>query len=266
MDVSTVAPLGQSEAVSGLSGIKHGGRPAASYYDGTGDAGARVDPPQWQLLATPGHVLLAQVDLYRHKQREPLLWGAAGIAIIIAALVAAPWLGQVAGWVVGKLTGAAYYVATSKLPDEAPAPQLRRIAPIAAGVEFDERSQIPSITDARDGIAAQMELMKSGKRTSATECDFSKKITEPWAATGEPVMPHCRYSKDGTRMWVWGIVNDNNRLKGLVGLIRKDSNGQVAYWGGEGDRLASIPDFGRTLDQQLVPRALAADLPELITR
>jgi hypothetical protein len=68
---------------------------------------------------------------------------------------------------------------------------------------FDPQNKIPVLSDVVDALTEQAQIMDEGKKI--TECDFKSKISDSWADGGD-VIPKCRYSKDGSRLWVWSYI------------------------------------------------------------
>lgn len=97
-------------------------------------------PQQWELLASPGHVLLAQVDSYRLKLKLklPMILGAAAIALVYATFLVAPLLASGAGGAVGWVTKTVGGVFTEKPLAMSPAPAVSQLAPVfPPGLQVD---------------------------------------------------------------------------------------------------------------------------------
>ena len=215
---------------------------------------------QWELLASPGHVLLARVDEYRRKVRLPVLVivGAA-LTTLAAAPVAysvAKGGGTVVEWVVRKVGGV---VATP--PAKSLAPELKTIRAVVPQGFSTTLDVVPDLESAvLPAMQAQVVAAQSNKRLD--ECDFSRKIDADWASAGD-ISPRCRYSTDGSRLWVWSLVKSKGQLRPWMGLISK-REGKFSF------QHVAIPngpisEREGALSPSRIPRALAQDFPELVT-
>lgn len=217
-------------------------------------------PQQWELLASPGHVLLAQVDSYRLKLKLPMILGAAAIALVYATFLVAPLLASGAGGAVGWVTKTVGGVFTEKPLAMSPAPAVSQLAPVfPPGLQVDPNI-VPNLAEVGPEIDRQVQLMQDRKRTE--DCDFSKKINEFWS-DGIDMTPKCRYSADGKRLWVWAVVKpDAFRIAPFAGVIATE-DGQARYYNLEVPGAAALPNHP-AVNPLTIPRALAADFPELI--
>lgn len=215
---------------------------------------------QWELLASPGHVLLTRVDEYRRKLRLPAGVIAGAVLVTLAAgpiaYEAAKAGGGVVEWIVRKGGGI-----VSSPPVKSPAPQLKAIHAVVPAGFSTPLEAVPSLeTDVIPSMQAQVAAAGAGKRLA--DCDFARKIDTDWASVGQ-IAPRCRYSKDGDRLWVWSLVKHKGQLRPWMGLIRKDGGtavfSQIVFSGAVlGDTMPA------RLDEKQIPRAIAADFPELV--
>lgn len=214
---------------------------------------------QWELLASPGHVLLQQVNVYhlKHSFLSRALIGA--VAIAIAAFVVAPYAGEKTGAALGWVTGK---ISHSLVPSEVPLtppPAAHQFAPVIIAAEFDPQSIPDLVADVAPAMLAQVDVMKAGKRIE--DCNFAK-ITDPWF-DGKDATPKCRYSKDGTRLWVWAYVKNGAGQHGpFAGLIVK-MNDKVTYANVDVPRLIPISGF-KGIKPDAIPRTVSMDFPELL--
>ena len=215
---------------------------------------------QWELLASPGHVLLTRVDEYRRKLRFPSLVIAGAVLVTLAAAPLAYSLAKAGGgvveWVVRKGGGI-----VSSPPAKSPAPEIKTIRIVVPGDFRTTLDTVPDLeTDVVPAMKAQVIASAAGKRLE--ECDFTRKIDAAWASEGD-ISPRCRYSKDGSRLWVWSVVKQQDKLRPWMGLIRKDGGtATLAQITVSGSALSgSVP---AKLDPKQIPRAIAADFPELV--
>ena len=214
---------------------------------------------QWELLASPGHVLLAQVDVYRLKLKAPMALGAAALLLVYSTFLVAPLLASSAGGAVGWVTRTVGGWTADKPMAMSPAPGVIQLVPvIPPGLSVDPNI-VPSLADVGPEMDRQVQLMQDGKRTE--ECDFTKKINQAWT-DGVDMTPRCRYSADGKRLWVWAIVKpDNFRLAPFAGVIvMKD--GQARYFNLGIPGAAALPNHPE-VNPLSIPRAIAQDFPEL---
>ncbi len=214
---------------------------------------------QWEMLASPGHVLLARVNSYRLKTKLPLLLAAGAVLLVYFAFLATPYIansaGSVTGWIVGKTSS----IISSKPIEMTPAPLVKPFGPILKNVNFDGKT-IPRLAeDVAPEMQAQVIGMQAGKKME--DCNFSTRITDDWF-DGIDVGPKCRYSKDLTRLWVWAFVNNNGRYQPWAGLVIK-MDGKVAFVNVEARGLAKIQDV-KSVNPEHIPRTIAQDFPELL--
>lgn len=215
---------------------------------------------QWELLASPGHVLLTRVDEYRRKLQLPVLVFAGAVLVTLAAAPVAYLIAEAGGglveWVVRKGGGI-----VASPPAKSPAPQLKAIRIVVPSGFTTTLDTVPDLdTDVIPAMNAQVVAAGAGKRLN--ECDFTRKIDADWASAGD-ISPRCRYSKDGNRLWVWSLVKQDGKLRPWMGLIRKDGGkASLAQITVSGAALSgSVP---AKLDPKQIPRAIAADFPELV--
>lgn len=215
---------------------------------------------QWELLASPGHVLLTRVDEYRRKLRLPafLLVGA-----VVASLAAAP----VAYFLAKAGAGSVEWVMRTgggliaNPPAKSPAPEIKRIQPVVPTGFTVNLDSVPDFdADVMPAMKAQVVAAATGKRLE--DCDFSRKVDAEWANSTD-IAPRCRYSKEGSRLWVWSLVKSNGQLRPWMGLIKREGKSAKLYHValGRGPVADSSPD---SLYPDNIPRTLAEDLPELV--
>lgn len=215
---------------------------------------------QWELLASPGHVLLAQVDAYRLKLKLPMLLAGAALLLAYASFLIAPLLAAGAGGAVGWVARTIGGWTADKPMAMSPAPAVAQVVPVLpAGLTADP-AIVPSLSDVAPEMDRQVQLMQEGKKTE--DCDFSKKINQAWS-DGIDMTPKCRYSADGKRLWVWALVKpDNFRLAPFAGVIAM-RDGQARYYNLQVPGAADLPNHP-SINQMDIPRALAEDFPELL--
>ncbi len=216
-------------------------------------------PMQWESLASPGHALMTQVDLYRLKRKKALIGIAVAVALVPASLyvahLAGSGVGGAAGWITGTV---AHWFAPSAIPTS-PAPAVKPMLAVIEPVQFDP-AILPSLKDdVMPAMDAQVEAMKRGEKM--TQCDFTRKVTQPWF-DGLDATPKCRYSADGDRLWVWAYVKDGYQTIPFAGLIVK-ADGKVTFANLAIPGVAQLPGHN-TLDLNQIPRTVAADFPELL--
>ena len=215
---------------------------------------------QWELLASPGHVLLARVDAYRLKLKLPLLLLIGSIALALAGLVTAPFIalnaGSMIGWIVQKTSAAV----STKTPDVSPAPNVNLIRPtFPPGVTFDKTTLPKLVEDVMPAMKSLVSSVQKGEKFG--DCDFTKKITEHWS-DGIDMTPKCRYSKDQSRIWVWSVVLDEaGGARPFIGVVAK-RDGKTEFYNADIPRTATILSKP-LLKLALIPRTIAADFPEL---
>lgn len=222
-----------------------------------------IKKQQWELLASPGHVLLAQVDCYRLKLKLPMFFAAAAAVLVYLSFVIAPLVGSGAGGVAGWITSSTKSMFTAKPLAPSPAPELAPFASVLpAGLRFDVARLPRLMEDVAPEMRAQLTAMKASQKT--TNCTFDKKITEIWT-DGQDFSPRCRYSADGSRLWVWaGVVNDSGNYRPWAGLIAK-RGGDVQLYNIEGSGLLQLPNQA-SINPAQIPRAVAQDFPELVQK
>lgn len=213
---------------------------------------------QWEHLASEGHVLLARVAAYRHKVGFAYAMVGAAAALGAAAYYVPTFLGGLAG-APARLV-ANWIESAPAAPVQSPAPSLKQIAPRLPGqVTMEAFASIPSRDVIASALAAAAKTVKAGG--NVTGCLTTAKITDEWA-TLENFAPKCRTSQDKSRTWVWGAMTfGGDRYGPFMALIRKDADGEITVTNVMGAG-ARIEPYGAT-DPAQVPRAIAADFPEL---
>ena len=217
---------------------------------------------QWELLASPGHVLLERVNQYRRKLSLPKKVLAGAVLVALAGIPAAYYTAQAGGgvarWIVAKVGGL-----VSRPPTKDPAPQLKTIRPIVAPGFSATLDSVPDLDgDVMPAMKAQVGAAAQGKRLE--ECDFAKRIDEDWATATE-IIPHCRYSKDGSRLWVWSLVKTKGQMRPWMGLIAAHEGSPVMLYqiAIAGAAMSEATARGPSIPLNQIPRALAADFAEL---
>lgn len=224
------------------------------------DTAFRSDQQQWEMLATRGHVLLAQVDAYRLKLKLPMVLAGAALLLVYLSFAVAPLLASGAGGVVGWMTRTvAGWTAPKPLP-LSPAPVVEQLVPVfPTGMSVDP-SIVPALTDVKPEVLHQVELMREGKRTD--QCDFTKKVNEYWS-DGIDMTPKCRYSADKKRLWIWALVKvDDFRVAPILGVIREE-NSTARFYNVQVPDSAGLPGMP-AINSMDVPRTIAQDFPELV--
>ncbi len=215
---------------------------------------------KWELLASPGHVLLTRVDEYRRKLRLPGLLFAGAMVMTFSAAPAALWIAKAGAssveWVLRKGGG---LMATP--PAKSPAPALKRVQPVVPMGFSVGLETVPDFdADVLPSMKAQVAAANAGKRLE--DCDFGRKIDAQWASVGD-ITPRCRYSKDGSRLWVWSIVKSKGQLRPWMGLIKREGKSaalfQIAI---AGSPISEVDPSVLYLDH--IPRTVAEDFPELV--
>jgi hypothetical protein len=224
------------------------------------EAHQKPNPQQWELIASPGHILLAQVDAYRLKTKAPMILAAVAAATVYLAFFVAPLVGSASGSVVGWITGAASSIATKKPIDPTPAPAVKELRPVFSASMRVDPAVVPSLeVDVAPEMLAQVKGMQAGTKNEG--CDYTKRITDLWS-DGVDMTPKCRYSADGSRLWVWALVKSNEQLRPFIGLIAK-KDGQVTYYNVQAQGAAGLAG-NPSIAPSRIPRAVAADFPELM--
>lgn len=216
---------------------------------------------QWEERSSPGHVLMQQVNVYRLKLVVPMIIGLASFALAQAAFFIGPYIGEKTGAVVGWVTGKVTNVFVPDAVQITPAPSAKQFFPVlSSNVQFSV-DILPNLSaDVAPAMQAQIEAMTAGRKME--DCNFSAKITETWF-DGQDATPKCRYSKDGTRLWVWAYVKKNEFEHGpFAGLVIK-RDGAVKFMNLEVNSLLQLPGY-EAINPANIPRTLSADFPELL--
>lgn len=151
---------------------------------------AEHPPQQWQMLASPGHTLLAQVDSYSAKVKSAFIALCVGVAMAYLVLLGTPVLasasngfGRAIGWVV--LQGEKLVAPTA--PQEDRAPRLTAFAAAATPTNLyglvTDVSQLTSTEQLGENMRGLLAAFQSGQKIDA--CVPGKKVTEPWLAQGD---------------------------------------------------------------------------------
>ncbi|EKD99234.1 MAG: hypothetical protein ACD_23C00066G0002 [uncultured bacterium] len=217
-------------------------------------AGRHVSPPMWEQLASPGHVLFEQVSTLWRKARP--IGALMAVSVFVGALSFV--LPNLVGSTVAKAASAVSgWFHSSGLPAVSRAPVINSIIPHNP-VELTDTS---SLLTSQEFVAAMKEATAKLQAGQAVDCERGLKVTDQWVSDTNPV-PRCRESADKTRLWVWGAVRAGNGFAPTIGVIRKTADGKATF--------ASLDVAGAvklqgvaSVDQHLVPRAIAADFNEL---
>ena len=110
-------------------------------------------------------------------------------------------------------------------------------------------------------IGRDMGRAQKGSRLLAEDCDFGRKIDAEWATPSE-ITPRCRYSKDGSRLWVWSLVKKGGEMRPWLGLIAAHGDQPVNLYQISISGAAQSAQAPSLLPTQ-IPRAIATDFPEL---
>lgn len=215
---------------------------------------------QWELLASPGHVFLARVDQYRRKTRVPTVVAGLSVLLWVSAFWISPAIATKVGGAVGWVVGTGGGLVGGKPVPQSPAPQLKALLPIIPPNFQFNGAQVPKLVeDVLPEVIGQVAAMDVGKRMEA--CDFTKKISETWF-DGVDMTPRCRYSKDFDRLWVWALVNNKGQYQAWMGLVSKiDGKARLLNVKVRGGAQIDGQD---SIDPLQIPRAVAADFPELL--
>lgn len=197
-------------------------------------APAQTKQPQQQceLLASPGHVLLAQADVLRNKVCDPLILGAVGLGLVVASRSSRrTWDAPLARWSAGSTALGATLVPRKRRP-RIPRRPCGPFTVLDAGLRLDAAEVASSPTSRSVGGAGHRD---GGWRTAA-----------------------CCYRTDGSRLWVWGSPSRiRTAWRAVAALIRKDNAGVLTL------HSVALPGTARlpakpSLDPALVPRAVTA--------
>lgn len=230
-------------------------------------------PQQWEMLASPGHELLAQVQAWEQKARTPLWVGAVGL--VLAALVI--WLLPKAAMAVR--SGAGESIAALFLSDDGGSSSRTVTAPYVMPMVFT--GNVPSgrfanqadvvllsKADLESALPAFAERVKTGVPVEGCRV---QSIKEPWAGDANGYI-NCKASADKSRLWVWGVVGVPSSAGGeylasrlFMVVMRKTDAGVETYNAtASGLRLEAIGGF-KPLNVESIPRAYIEDHPEQTT-
>jgi hypothetical protein len=213
----------------------------------------------WELLATPGHVLLERINAGCHKHKLPMAAIAICIAVGIGSYVYVPFLtaypAKAIGWVVGKVSNV-----VAKKPMEAnPAPRLRQIRGLLPQAQFDPTA-VMGLEQASTLFQSKSNLLLAGL---PVDCPSAGLITEFWT-DGVDLKPKCRLSADRTRLWEYGFAKrENPETYGAYMFLSIVKDNKVSVHNVAVPNVMRSPTFQAMFFPDRIPRALAADFPEL---
>lgn len=214
----------------------------------------------WEMLASPGHVLLARVRILVGKQVNGLL--IAIVALIVGALMLFV-TGAGARVIHESLSRFAQYVASHAVDAGTPAPAVNRIFVPPVQIAPEVADQLTSIPDAQAWVNASLKRLAAGQQPEY--CESAAKITSSWLIAGGQKIG-CRISKSTSpaRTWIWGIINAGPQgfpqPAGFAGVFVK-VNGSWTFANLDAGQ-PPLPGFVVSV-QSNFPRALAEDFPEL---
>lgn len=215
----------------------------------------------WEKIASPGHVLYEQIKFFCNAQSSPAkIKGLffAGLLFVLGFICIQPasYVPRVANWVRGHVV--ALY--DSKPP---------RLAQAVAKVPRVE--QVETLTDINEAATWLNQVVAKGApNAKELGCTFPK-VTDAWPVA--PGVTACRQSKDGSRLWVWGVTS-----KRVWGDMREVSPVMAVFRFGHWDssktetwQVRSVSGFTplpglRIVDMQFVPKAASEDFPELVIK
>lgn len=235
------------------------------------DENHQKKPQQWEHFASPGHVLHAQVETWRFRQKAAWLWLLAAVLVLIAGLFISVQAARLAGGSAGLLAEAVNWVGSvggPSLPPENPAPAVNQILPVVdPGTSFDLES-VPSLSEVvKPEIQKALATLEAGQKIEG--CLEDRKITEDWAPSAD-VTPKCRYgSEDGkiVRAWIWSVVKTGPyQIQPFLTLAARQPDGKAFIFYDVNVPVAAGMDAGHPLTQDSIPRSVAADFPELVAK
>ena len=233
-----------------------------------------VGTAQWELLASPGHVLFEQVSILWKLAKKYGVVMAVSICIGLLAFVLPVYAGNAVAKVTTTVAGAATKVTNTVagwfghdvdkkagMPVVSRAPYVAVIIPHhPANISNELFGKLMTVKDfgGPDVLHATISKVQDGK---PVDCEQSTKVTDDWVTESNEV-PRCRYSADRSRLWVWAVIKNGNQLKPIFGVVRKGADDKAAYYN-VAVQGAEPLDGKATINPQFVPRALAADFAEL---
>lgn len=157
-------------------------------------------------------------------------------------------------------------LAVASMPPEQAMPALLPLqAVMPADFKGMTMADVPLASVAADEMLALVDLMKSGQRFDG--CNSTGKITEDWISAPDPT-PSCRYSADGKRLWVWGLVKRSSyssRPEGFLAMLRKTPDGNVTPYTLNVENVISLQGWN-AISPTRIPRTVGADFPELVQK
>lgn len=157
-------------------------------------------------------------------------------------------------------------LSVASMPPEDDMPALHQLqALMPADFKGLTMDSIPLASVAGDEMLALVDLMKSGQRFDG--CKATGKITDAWISPPD-ITPSCRYSADGTRLWVWGLVKRSNytsRPEGFLAMLRKTPDGNVTPYTMNVPNVVTLQGWNQ-ISPARIPRTIGADFPELVQK
>ena len=215
-------------------------------------------PQQWEQLASPGHVLLERVNVIADEANVAYACLAIGVVLFFLSLFVGPRLfsgsSHAAAWI------------TSIGSGHAAPPMLRPLDPAIPQLTPEQIGKLSSVKDAMSWIADSKTRLGNGLQPQY--CRSGSQITSSWYV-GSGNEPLCRTSKDGARVWSWGVLRQGADYTlsaipfAIVYRKEREPTGWTAYAVRDaGSVLPGLP----AIDLRAVPRSTAADFPELIVK
>ncbi len=214
---------------------------------------------KWELLASPGHVLLERINANRQKNRLPLAAIAICLVVGFGSYVYLPLLtaypAKAIGWVVGKVSNV-----VAKKPMEAdPAPRVRQIRGLLPQAQFDPAA-VSTLEQVSEAFQAKANQLAAGQ---TVDCASNGQITEFWT-DGVDLKPKCRLSADKSRLWEYGFGKRTYpETYGAYMFVAVVKDGKVTVQNVAVPNVMRSTAFQTSLNPARVPRAVAADFPEL---
>ena len=215
---------------------------------------------QWEYFSSLGHAYFEKTAALRLRSNYMFRLA---IALVLATALAlyvvskaSGVTGNLAGWVAGK----GQQLFSAGTPNTDPAPLVLLPSPL---VPLRGQAQVPFANFATDVTGEMQRLAREFDGKSPAGCLATTRLTDPWWKSAEAT-PRCRLSEDKSRLWIWAVVEDaNGNPASYVGLVRRSDGDNTLFnvpMGYTGLQIAGA----KLLDPFHIPRALAADFPELI--
>lgn len=214
---------------------------------------------QWQYFSSLGHAYFEKTAALR--LRSNLMFRLA-IALVLATALALYLVskasgvtGSMAGWVAGK----GQQLFSAGTPTTNLAPPISLPLPL---VPLRGQAQVPFANFTTDVTGEMQRLAREFDGELPVGCLSTTRLTDPWWTSAEAT-PRCRLSSDKSRLWIWAVVEvANGNPASYVGLVRRSDGDNTLFnvpIGYTGLQIAGA----KSLDPFHIPRALAADFPEL---